>query len=471
MNPLVNLLIGMIVVIGGILGLRLHAFLALLLGAIVVSILTPSDAIREFWLSSGKDAAEADALAGKTFMEHVVFGFGDGCRKVGILIALAAVIGKCLLDSGAAERIVLTLRRRFGEQGTPYAFAGSSFIVGIPVFFDTVFYLMMPLAKALRVKTGANYLLYILCIVAGATMAHSLVPPTPGPLLVASELNVSIGEMMIGGLIIGIITVSSGILYARWANTKWEIPLREGSALTKEELEQIENRDESDLPGFFVSLLPILIPIVLLAGYAILSVRLGEEHSIVQSLAVFGDKNVALALATVAALLLLVLSSKDGAKGLKDKMQSALASGGVIILITAAGAAFGYVLKQTGITLELKAMFGGKDLLILPVAFFLTTAVRIAQGSATVAMITAVSVVAPLAAAGLAFHPVYLALAIGCGSKPIPWMNDSGFWIIGRMSGMTEGETFKTASIMMSLMGVVGFVAVVIGAWLLPMTS
>ena len=116
-------------------------------------------------------------------------------------------------------------------------------------------------------------------------------------------------------------------------------------------------------------------------------------------------------------------------------------------------------------------MFGGKDLLILPVAFFLTTAVRIAQGSATVAMITAVSVVAPLAAAGLAFHPVYLALAIGCGSKPIPWMNDSGFWIIGRMSGMTEGETFKTASIMMSLMGVVGFVAVVIGAWWFPMAG
>ena len=471
MNPLVILLIGMIVVIGGILGLRLHAFLALLLGAIVVSILTPAEAIREFWLSSGKEAAEADALAGKTFMEHVVFGFGDGCRKVGILIALAAVIGKCLLDSGAAERIVLTLRRRFGEKGTPYAFAGSSFIVGIPVFFDTVFYLLMPLAKALRVKTGANYLLYILCIVAGATMAHSLVPPTPGPLLVASELNVSIGEMMIGGLIVGIITVSSGIIYARWANTKWEIPLREGSALTKEELEQIENRDESDLPGFFVSLLPILIPIVLLAGYAILSVNLGDEHSLVQSLAVFGDKNVALAIATVAALRLLVFSSKDGAKGLKDKMQSALGSGGVIILITAAGAAFGYVLKQTGITLELKAMFGGKDLLILPVAFFLTTAVRIAQGSATVAMITAVSVVAPLAAAGLAFHPVYLALAIGCGSKPIPWMNDSGFWIIGRMSGMTEGETFKTASIMMSLMGVAGFGVVVAGAWLFPMAG
>ena len=471
MNPLVILLIGMIVVIGGILGLRLHAFLALLLGAIVVSILTPAEAIREFWLSSGKEAAEADALAGKTFMEHVVFGFGDGCRKVGILIALAAVIGKCLLDSGAAERIVLTLRRRFGEKGTPYAFAGSSFIVGIPVFFDTVFYLLMPLAKALRMKTGANYLLYILCIVAGATMAHSLVPPTPGPLLVASELNVSIGEMMIGGLIVGIITVSSGIIYARWANTKWEIPLREGSALTKEELEQIENRDESDLPGFFVSLLPILIPIVLLAGYAILSVNLGDEHSLVQSLAVFGDKNMALAIATVAALRLLVFSSKDGAKGLKDKMQSALASGGVIILITAAGAAFGYVLKQTGITLELKAMFGGKDLLILPVAFFLTTAVRIAQGSATVAMITAVSVVAPLAAAGLAFHPVYLALAIGCGSKPIPWMNDSGFWIIGRMSGMTEGETFKTASIMMSLMGVAGFGVVVAGAWLFPMAG
>tara|TARA_R110000850_G_scaffold225641_13_gene351032 strand:+ start:2424 stop:3830 length:1407 start_codon:yes stop_codon:yes gene_type:complete len=467
MNPLLILLIGMIVVIGGILGLRLHAFLALLLGAIVVAILTPADAVSEFWMSSGKSAAEAEALAGKTFMEHVVVGFGEGCRKVGILIALAAVIGKCLLDSGAAERIVLTLRRLFGEKGTPYAFAGSSFIVGIPVFFDTVFYLMMPLAKALRVQTGRNYLLFILCIVAGATMAHSLVPPTPGPLLVASELNVSIGVMMIGGLIVGLITVSSGILYARWANARWEIPLREGSALSHEELEKIQDRDESELPGFFVSLLPILIPIVLLAGFAVLSVNLGSDHDLVQKLVIFGDKNVALAIATVVALILLVSSS--GAEGLKDKMQGALSSGGVIILITAAGASFGYVLKQTGITLELKAMFGGKDLLILPVAFFLTVAVRIAQGSATVAMITAVSVVAPLAVAGLAFHPVYVALAIGCGSKPIPWMNDSGFWIIGRMSGMTEGETFKTASIMMSLMGVVGFVVVVLGAWLLPL--
>ena len=203
MNPLVILLIGMIVVIGGILGLRLHAFLALLLGAIAVSILTPSDAIREFWLSSGKEAAEADALAGKTFMEHVVFGFGDGCRKVGILIALAAVIGKCLLDSGAAERIVLTLRRRFGEKGTPYAFAGSSFIVD-PGFFDTVFYLMMPLAKALRVKAGRTTC-SIFSVSSPGPRWPLAGPSDSGPLLVAGELNVSIGEMMIGGLIVGII--------------------------------------------------------------------------------------------------------------------------------------------------------------------------------------------------------------------------------------------------------------------------
>ena len=245
------------------------------------------------------------------------------------------------------------------------------------------------------------------------------------------------------------------------------MPLREGVALSEEELEQIQNRDESELPGFFVSLLPILIPIVLLAGYAILKVNLGADHELVSQLQIFGDKNVALAIAAVVALLLLVASA--GAGELKSKMQSALSSGGVIILITAAGAAFGYVLKQTGITIELKELFGGKDLLILPIAFFLTVAVRIAQGSATVAMITAVGVVAPLAAAGLAFHPVYLALAIGCGSKPIPWMNDSGFWIIGRMSGMNEAETFKTASIMMSLMGVTGFVVVLLGAWLLPL--
>jgi len=146
-------------------------------------------------------------------------------------------------------------------------------------------------------------------------------------------------------------------------------------------------------------------------------------------------------------------------------------SGGVIILITAAGGAFGHVLRLTGISEELKDIVPTTHLVLIPAAFAMTTLVRIAQGSATVAMITAVGLFAPIVAAGgLAFHPLYVALAIGCGSMPYPWMNDSGFWIISTMSGLTEGETLKTASVVIALMGFAGLVATVVGAVFVPLS-
>jgi GntP family gluconate:H+ symporter len=144
-------------------------------------------------------------------------------------------------------------------------------------------------------------------------------------------------------------------------------------------------------------------------------------------------------------------------------------SGGVILLITAAGGGFGQVLKETGITLWAGKLSPGGTPWSILLAFGVTSMIRIAQGSATVAMVTAVGVVQPLVAAGaLGFHPVYLALAIGCGSKPIPWMNDSGFWLISRMGGLTEKETLRTASVMMTAMGVVGGLAVFLLAWVFP---
>ena len=139
---------------------------------------------------------------------------------------MASIIGMCLLESGAAWRIVQSTRQLVGEERTPLAFAVSGFVVGIPVFFDTVFYLLMPLAKAMRLQTGKNYLLYVMSIVVGATMAHSLVPPTPGPLFVASKMGISVGTMMIAGTVVGLIAVASGFLYVVWANRRWEIPLR-----------------------------------------------------------------------------------------------------------------------------------------------------------------------------------------------------------------------------------------------------
>ena len=548
MHPFWILLAGMVIVIGGILALRLHAFLALLLGALVVAWLTPEGHVFEHELRSralrvqaaegatvvlaagidaglapgtrlqlfrqaadgpglaaigtleviGAETATATAgrrageayrpgdfvvplheiraardVAGQTIGEQVATGFGRTCLAIGILIAMAAIIGKCLLESGGAERIVEALRGLLGERRTPVAFLGSGFLVGIPVFFDTVFYLLLPLAKAMRMKTGRNYLLYVLAIVAGGTMAHSLVPPTPGPLFVASALGVDIGLMILGGIAVGLFTITVGYLYAKWANRRWDLPLRATAELTGAELERLARRDDRPLPGLALALTPIVLPVLLIAGQTVLDMTdaasRGEMWAVLASwMDVVGNKNVALVLAAAAALWM--LARVERGEGLSEAVQAALAGGGVIILITAAGGAFGYALRLTGIAGALQDVAPASQAALLPLAFGLTTLVRIAQGSATVAMITAVGIVAPLASAGtLAFHPLYLALAIGCGSKPISWMNDSGFWIIGRMSGMTEAETLRTASVQIALMGVVGLFVTMLAAWIWPL--
>lgn len=273
--------------------------------------------------------------------------------------------------------------------------------------------------------------------------------------------------MMIGGLLVGLITVTSGYFYARWADARWDIPLRPSAELSENELTEMAARDEKDLPSLGLSILPILLPLVLIAGGTFVKMVDDTPAGWILTL---GDKNIALIISALVALLLLVSTKKRLAQDLTEAVQSALMSGGVIILITAAGSAFGAVLRDTGIAEALGGLVSGKQsILLIPTAYLITAAVRTAQGSATVAMITAVSIVAPLATGvDLSFHPVYLALAIGCGSKPISWANDSGFWIIGRMSGMTPQETFKTASMLMIVMSLTGLISVLLGALILP---
>ncbi len=552
------LLAGMAVVIGSILGFRLHAFLALVLGALTVALLTPAASVEQYALKKdrlelhaiSKDGREAVLIRGKravragtvlvllrldektgtlteiaelevsetlnvedeagkkqnqlavllhaddpslvmraddvvvepatqaaaaalayktTIGKRLVDGFGSTCAKVGILIAMASIIGTCLLESGAADRIVRSALKLFGEKGAPFAFLGSGFTLGIPVFFDTVFYLMIPLGKALRMRTGRNYLLYVLTIVAGGTMAHSLVPPTPGPLFVAEAIGVDLGTMILAGCVVGFFTSGAGCLFALVMNRFNELPLRGSAELSLEDLEAIAHRDESELPPLGLSLLPVILPVVLIAGYTILKRFTAVPADGVA--ATLGDKNVALLISAAIAMGTLIWHKRTTRSELAKSMQSALASGGVIILITAAGGAFGQILQQTGVSDLIQNQGFTSRAGLITFAFLVTTAIRTAQGSATVAMITAVGVLAGVSTEALGFHPVYLALAIGCGSKPIAWMNDSGFWVIGKMSGMTEAETLRYITPMSCIMGGVGLAVVIAGATLFPMAG
>lgn len=487
MDPFLLLLIGLATVLGGILWLRLHPFIALFIAALLIASITPKSQvanaladkkINERVKLTGADLTEieqaqikndqADYANNRTPIQRITQEFGVTFGKIGLVIALACLIGRCLLASGAADRIVRAALSMVGEKGAPVAFLGSGFALGIPVFFDSLFLLAIPLAKAMWLKLRKNYLLLIVAIIAGGSMTHSLVPPTPGPLYVASALDINIGTMILAGLVVGLFTASAGYLYGVWLNKRMDIPFRETPEAI-EKLESLSAKETHELPSLFASLLPIVLPVLLIAGGTLIA-QTEASTGLKNFFKLLGDKNIALAIAAGLALFTLARHLKNK-KELTEQMQGALQEAGLIILICCAGGAFGAILLQTGIGphLQSKVGEGANSLWLLPLAFLVTTVIRAAQGSATVAMITAVGIVGSFAVGNLDYHPVYLALAIGCGSKPLPWMNDSGFWVISKMSGMTEKETLLTFTATLSIMGVTGIVVTMIGAKLFPM--
>ncbi len=501
MNIWTLVLLAVAVVLVSILVFRLHAFLTLLLAGLLVAALTGNQAVKTYTdgeVSKQKmTAAEAEKLQSNSALitapTRLTVAFGNTVGKIGILIALASIIGQCLLESKAAAVIVDRLLKLTGPKRAPEALAASSFLLGIPVFFDTVFYLMVPLARSLRERVGKNYVLFILAILAGGSIAHSLVPPTPGPLLVAEQFeDVSIANMMMAGLVIGACSSVVSLLVARVINRCVEVPLRfegtEGgtaanpSSLSESSGESPPHGDPAsnnpyspsgDSPPLIRALLPITIPVILIAVGSLTDYLVKQNVAGIESavwtdiLRGMGNKNIALGIGVVLALSLRKFCPEEQRGTLVTR---SLASAGNIILITAAGGAFGVMLKQAGIGPAVESLTGAvPGLLLLPLAFVVTAAVRTLQGSATVAMITAAGILQGFASAeSLPFHPVYIAMAIGAGSKPISWMTDSAFWVITKMSGMTESEGLRVISPMSIAMGFSALFFTMLFAWIYP---
>lgn len=479
LDPILIMLIGMAIVVGGIIQFKLHPVLSLLLAAIVVALLTPTASVEQFFIAKG--GLEADALkqAHKSIGERIASEFGNTCAKIGILIAMAAIIGKAMLDSGAAERIIRGMLRITGEKNAPIGFILSSFFLTIPVFVDTVIFLMMPLAKAMGMRLKKNYLLLALSVIAGAVMANSYVPPSPGPLILVSAFNVPIGLLMVCGLLLGLCTITVGYFIARYLNTKFDIPLRDSPDARLEDIKAIAEKDDIELPSLAWALLPAVFPLLTICIRSAVEAfhKSGTPltssaflNQIFDIVLFFGDKNIALITGAIFALWVLARQKKTTKDKLTSFVQTALMSGGGIILITAAGGAFGGMLQQSGISVRIAELTKDYQMALIPLAFFITMIVRTAQGSATVALITASGILAGMAQnANLGFHPVYLCLAIGSGAKLIPWMNDAGFWIMCKTSNLTEQEALKTIAPMQSLMGLAGVILTMIAAWIFPM--
>ncbi len=456
--PFVVLALGILTVVILIARLRIHAFISLMISAAVVGILSGN-------------------LPGDEGVAHILRAvdlpmreFGNIAGQIAFVIALAAIIGTAMMESGAAQKIVDSLVKMFGESKTAIALIISSFILSIPVFFDTVFFLMIPLAAALRIKTGNNYLLFVMAIGGGAAITHHLVAPTPGPLIVAENLQVDLGLTIMAGLLAAIIPGIAVYYGARYLNDKRDIPFRldqlPGGHVDQTDAQQSEAVSWS--PGLLLSLLPVILPVLLISLSTIIGL---SENSSGVVFSFLGNKNVAMLIGTIIALWLWAKKKGWRIGELGDALGEPLQIAGIIILITCAGGAFGAMIRLAGIADAVTWATADFQINYILLAWITAAVMKIAQGSGTVAMITASSIMFAIIGDGsaLSYHPIYIFLAIGFGAMFITWMNDSGFWVVAKLGGFTERETLQTWTVLLGLIGVVGLIEVLILAAIFPM--
>jgi len=428
MPPALILLVGMATILGAILLLRLNAFLALIAAAIVVSLLAPG--------------APAVKIA------RVAEGFGRTAGTIGIVIALAAITGKAMMDSGAADRIVRAFIALLGEKRSATALCATGYVLSIPVFFDTVFYLLVPLARSGYTRTNRYYLKYLLAIAAGAGATHTLVPPTPGPLAVAGTLGVDLGTMVLVGLAVALPAAGVGLLFAGWVDRR--MPVVPSASAAEPAATQL-------LPGLVPSLLPIILPVLLISS-----------------------NTVVVSMTARPAMWVCARQRRVSRADLAEMVDTSLMGAGFIILIIAASGAFGVALQAARIGPVIERAFVGRaaasgmgsGLIFLFLGFGVASLMKIAQGSSTVAMITTAAMLAamlPASGRSLPFHTVYVATAIASGSLVGTWMNDSGFWLFSKMGGVTEMETLKSWTPLLAVVGVTGMVTTVALALLVPL--
>jgi GntP family gluconate:H+ symporter len=502
MSSFLVLGIGVAFIIAAIAGFKLHPFFALLSAAVLVGLLSPSPEERERRRAAATaPAAEANPAPApgpepeapkpspavpraSATLSATAAAFGEMVGKIGIAIALAAVIGQCLMESGAADKITRRLLAILGEKRAHVALLASGFILSVPVFFDTVFFLLVPLARALYSRTGRNYVLYVLAVCAGGAVTHSIVPPTPGPLVMVEKLELDLGAAIAIGILLGLpVSLFGCLAVGKLCNRRLEVPLRDVAGSSREELAAIVTRPERELPGFVPSLLPVALPVLLITAHSVVDAlrksalsadpeAVGAYAGLFGLTSFLGDKNFALFAGMVIALWVLARARGYSLARLMEAIEPALNAAGVIILITAAGGAFGEMLKQSGIGDDIEGFTRANQtgaLWLIPIAWGVAAVMKVAQGSGTVAMVTGASIMAPiLQGMTLPFHKIYIYAAIAYGSLFISWMNDSGFWVVGKMSGFTQEETLKTWTVLLGAMALFGLAEVLVLGMLLP---
>ncbi len=418
---------------------KIHPFLALLFGAISIGFLA---------------RLETGELIGS-----IAGGFGSTLQSIGIVIAAGAIIGEYLDRSGGAKVLANKILNTVGEKNSPLSMSLTGYVVSIPVFCDSGFIVLSAINKAIAKRTKISLSVLAVALASGLYATHVFVPPTPGPLAAAATLGADIGQVLILGLIVSIPVMAAALLWAVLFCGKHTVEFD-----MQEELVTVSK----DAPSFKIAIAPILTPIFLIALKSIAdypTAPFGEGAFL--SVALFlGDPIIALLIGVAIAFFMV----SDGRKRIQNEwLEEGLRKAGIIILITGAGGAFGEVLRQTDLG-EFAAQFatiGGLGVLI---PFIIAAFLKTAQGSSTVAIITAAAICAPLIEPLGLDSPMGTALAvlaIGAGSLTVSHVNDSYFWVVAKFSEMDTSTALKTHTVATLIMGVTGLITIQLMAWIL----
>lgn len=421
-----------------VLKLKISAFISLLITSIYVGILAgmPLDAITK----------------------SIQDGMGSTLGFVATVVGLGAIFGQMLESSGGAESLAHYLLKKFGQEKAPWAMVITGFIVAIPVFLDVGFIILVPIIYALARDTRKSLLYYAIPLLAGLAVTHSFMPPTPGPVAVADIINVQLGWVIFFGFILGIPTaIIAGPFWGSYISKKINLqPPKEFLNLSA------QTPREGDLPTFRLIAILIGIPLVLILLNTLTGVLVAKnvlDKSLLTDIVAFaGHPFTALIIATLLAIYFLCIRRGMPRQTILDLSTKALGPAGIIILITGAGGVLKQILVDSGIGKMLAESIADSALSPILLAWILAAIVRVTQGSATVAMITAAGIIAPVLEVFSLSDPAraLVVIAIASGATLLSHVNDSGFWLVGKYLGMNEKQTLQSWTIMETIIAFCG---------------
>lgn len=415
--------------------LRVPAFLALLITSLLVG------------LSSGLEPAQV--------IDSIKNGMGGTLGFVAIVVGLGAILGQILESSGGIQRIADSLNKSFGPGKIQWSLGVTGFIVAIPVFFDVAFIILAPLLYGLANRSGRSLLYYAIPLLAGLAITHSFIPPTPGPIAVAELVKADLGWVIFFGAITGVpAMIIAGPWFGRVIANKIFIAVPEA------------HRDKATVssassPSFTWVTSIILLPLLLIMLATTAPFLLAPDSALLALIGFLGHPFVALTIATILALIIGHTQCDLSSEALLNIANKGLEPAGVVILITGAGGAFKQVLIDSGVGQMLASVFIEAQFSVFILGFLIAAITRVAQGSATVAMITGAGLMAPI----LELQPMsapslgLLVIAISSGATILSHVNDSGFWLVSRYLGMSEKDTLKTWTVMTTIISLTGLLS------------